>query len=156
MTAVWEQHELSQSETLVALALADHANDQGLCWPSIDRIAKKARLSSRQVKRILQDLEAKGLLVVNRKHGRNQTNQYRLSIKGDMASPFSGKGDMERQEKVTSGARKGDTAMSPKSPLTIKESSEDWSIDIDFKEKTNTKLASEVLGRLRAKTRGRC
>lgn len=62
MSAVWEQDDLDQSETLVMLALADWANDAGHCWPSMEQIAKKTRLSERGTRGIIRRLETKGCL----------------------------------------------------------------------------------------------
>ena len=45
MALVWDRTDLSQSETLVLLALADRADEQGRCWPSIDGIAERARVT---------------------------------------------------------------------------------------------------------------
>jgi hypothetical protein len=57
MTAVW-QHSQARSEDLsVALAIADFSNDEGLAFPPIQILAKKARLSPRQVKRAHQELQ---------------------------------------------------------------------------------------------------
>ena len=66
MSQVWELVELSQSETLVLLALADHADDTGRCWPSIARVARKARLQRRGTQAIIRRLENKGFIKVSR------------------------------------------------------------------------------------------
>jgi hypothetical protein len=57
MTAVWDREDLSSTQKLVLLALADWANDEGLCWPSIDRVAVKASLTSRAVQKTIRSLE---------------------------------------------------------------------------------------------------
>jgi hypothetical protein len=137
MAAVWDRNDLSQSETLVALALADHADDEGECWPSIDRIATKARIGDRQTQRVIQRLEALGLIQVERAVGRRNTNCYRFTldaIKGDTVTPLpdTAKGVMGDAEKVSPGtqkvsldATKGDIAKSPESSITIIEPSEE-------------------------------
>jgi len=56
MTAVWEDSRAANGSLLVLLCLADHANDEGRCWPSLERLAKRARLSERQVRRVLDAL----------------------------------------------------------------------------------------------------
>ena len=125
MTAIWERSDLDQAETLVALALADHANDNGLCWPSIDRLAEKSRMSRRQTQRTIRQLEAKGVLFVDRsKTGRGHTSTYRLS-KGDNQTPLPEQRVTSRAERVTSTTRKGDTAMSPESSRIIIEPKSD-------------------------------
>lgn len=62
MTAVWERQDLSPTQKLVLLALADWANDEGLCWPSIDRLAVKTGMAGRSVQRIIRQIEDIGLL----------------------------------------------------------------------------------------------
>lgn len=56
MSQVWEHSLAEGGELLVLLALADFADDDGYCWPSIARLAGKSRLSERQVKRVLRTL----------------------------------------------------------------------------------------------------
>ena len=79
--------ELDQSQTLVLLALADAANDEGACWPSQAEIGRKARLKDRAVRNQIRSLEAAGLLSVSRRatpQGR-KTNVYRLNIGCDFS-----------------------------------------------------------------------
>lgn len=61
MSAVWEL-DLTPVEKLVFLALADCANDEGLAWPSIATIQRKANVGERTVQRSIRTLEAMGLL----------------------------------------------------------------------------------------------
>lgn len=62
MTAVWEREDLSSTQKLVLLALADWANDEGLCWPSINRLAIKTSMAGRSVQRLIRDLEQMGFI----------------------------------------------------------------------------------------------
>lgn len=50
------------TEKLVLLALADDADDDGFCWPSVRRLGDKALLSTGGVRRALERLEAAGLV----------------------------------------------------------------------------------------------
>ena len=87
MTWAWGLMELDQSQTLVLLALADAANDDGVCWPSQAEIGRKARLKDRAVRNQIRSLEAAGLLSVSRRatpQGR-KTNVYRLNIGCDFS-----------------------------------------------------------------------
>jgi len=87
MTWAWGLMELDQSQTLVLLALADAANDEGVCWPSQAEIGRKARLKDRAVRNQIRSLEAAGLLSVSRRatpQGR-KTNVYRLNIGCDFS-----------------------------------------------------------------------
>jgi len=58
----WEQELTNPTEKLVLLAIADHANDDGLCWPSMSHVANRCLLSTRQVQRITGTLEEHGLI----------------------------------------------------------------------------------------------
>jgi DnaD/phage-associated family protein len=133
MSIVWDSSSHSGNALLVLLAIADHANDEGICWPSISTIAKKARISERQTKRIIQDLADSGEIeIVKRGDGRGHSTIYKL--KGDtVLSPFSGansdivmspfidtdisrKGD-KSSIKGDKSSIKGDIAMSPEPPI---------------------------------------
>jgi hypothetical protein len=61
MTSVWEL-DLTPVEKLVLLALADCANDEGLAWPSIATIRRKANVGERTVQRSIRSMEKMGLL----------------------------------------------------------------------------------------------
>ena len=61
MSLAWEL-PLSPTEKLVILALADCANDEGECWPSIATIARKSNLGERSVQRSIQALKDAGHL----------------------------------------------------------------------------------------------
>ena len=58
----WEQELTNPTQKLVLLAIADHANDDGLCWPSMSHVANRCLLSTRQVQRITGTLEQHGLI----------------------------------------------------------------------------------------------
>ena len=86
MDAVWKYSKAKSGDLLVALALADFSNDQGLAFPAIPTLAKKARLSPRQVKRVIGRLQRLGELTIYPKKGPNGVNRYRI-ILGDNLSP---------------------------------------------------------------------
>src|SRR5690606_28166237 len=54
----------------VLISLADNANDEGVCWPSIASIAERTCLSERAVRNSLRALEELGLLVSHQRMGR--------------------------------------------------------------------------------------
>ena len=75
--------ELSPAPKIVLLALADIADDRGVCYPSIAHIARKACLSERAVQRRLAALKQLGLLSAQprfRKDGSPTSNLYSLNI----------------------------------------------------------------------------
>lgn len=55
MTKVWDT-PLPDSEKIVLLALADWANDEGSCWPSIATLARKCSKSERTVQAAIKSL----------------------------------------------------------------------------------------------------
>jgi hypothetical protein len=77
MTAVWDREDLSSTQKLVLLALADWANDEGLCWPSINRLAIKASLTSRAVQKTIRSLEDAGF--IRREEVLGKGNRYWIS-----------------------------------------------------------------------------
>lgn len=86
MDAVWKLSRAKSGDLLVALAIADFSNDQGLAFPAIKTLAQKARLSPRQVKRAIDRLHRLGELTIYKKKGPNGVNRYRI-ILGDKLSP---------------------------------------------------------------------
>ena len=49
-------------EPLILLSLAFNADAHGVCWPSVQTVARKCAVSSRTVQRTIQELIADGLL----------------------------------------------------------------------------------------------
>lgn len=81
-TWAWSLEEVMGSEALVLLALADQANDEGLCWPAQEKLAPKARQSVSTLRRSLRSLEKMGLLTtITRSSTRGRrSNLYLLHI----------------------------------------------------------------------------
>lgn len=68
----------------VAVALADHAHDDGTkIWPSVRALAEKTELSERTVQYKLRELEACGLVVLVEEggHGPKDTREYKFEMK---------------------------------------------------------------------------
>ena len=79
MTSVWDDARTqAHSELLVLLALADWANDERHCWPTISALAAKARLSERAVQQILGRLTATSRIRRIQGGGRGRPNQYQV------------------------------------------------------------------------------
>lgn len=90
MTVVWEL-DLPDSEKLALLALADNANDEGYCWPSMATLARKCTKSDRTVQRSIQSLEEKGHLTREERPGRGVLYRIhpRQDVTPDKVSPPS-------------------------------------------------------------------
>lgn len=82
----WDQTDLSSSAKLVLVALADRANDDGKCWPGMDKVAERACMSTRQVSRHLTTLEDMGLLS-RRRLRRDDGTLGRYVYRLNMAQP---------------------------------------------------------------------
>ena len=75
MSEIWDNQDpqLTGSKLVIMLCLADHANDNGECWPSIARLAERARIAPANVTRHIKELEAAGYLTVTRTSGTHNT-----------------------------------------------------------------------------------
>lgn len=62
MTRVWDL-DLPDSDKLVLLALADCANDEGHCWPSVASLVRKCSKSERTIQASIKRLVDEGLLL---------------------------------------------------------------------------------------------
>jgi hypothetical protein len=122
MAKVWDGERFSGSALLVLLAMADYANDAGICWPSVGSLARKARISERTVQRVVDHLVAEGAVeIVRQGGGSGNSNRYRVIAEGcqgdtllaDTEAPQVGIDGGEDGGRVTSATAKGDTAMSP-------------------------------------------
>lgn len=60
----FDETDLRDSELLLALAIADFANDEGVCWPGANRLSSRIRRSPRRVKELMAILRQKGFLEV--------------------------------------------------------------------------------------------
>ena len=151
MSAVFERYPNGGGEMVLALAIADHAWDDGThVFPSVRTLAAKSRQSERTVQYQLRKMESDGwlLLVGESSGGRGNTRQYRINPdwianrettcntqehsattgnnpdaeKGAEIAPID-KGCNSEQKRVQSTALKGATAIAPEPSLTINEPS---------------------------------
>lgn len=90
MTRVWEHAQYKEGTLLVLLALADYADDRGVCWPAQPEIASKARLTDRQVRNVINQLVEDGEILVQPSQGRGKPARYCV---------LSGLTDAEKQER---------------------------------------------------------
>lgn len=94
MTAVFDRYPNGGGEMLLALALADHASDDGTrVFPKIASLAEKTRQSNRSVQYQLRRMVESGWLIEVgfNNGGRSTPNEYRISedwIKGAEIAPI--------------------------------------------------------------------
>lgn len=91
MAQCWEQSQLAGTDLLMLLALADWSDDAGQCYPSIDKLAQKCRMSRRNAQFILKNLEGSGELSVGRNAGPPPKfpNLYRINLDALGVKPIS-------------------------------------------------------------------
>ena len=95
--------ELSATETLVLVALADYASDDTRqCWPSLATISRRARCDRRTVQRTLRKLERDGLIETaagGQIGNKNVANSYRLKF------DYAGQIVPDAEPKLSTGGR---------------------------------------------------
>lgn len=129
MSHVWKYGPRSGGELLVLLAIADFADDDGYCWPSVRRIAEKARMTERGVQKIVRRLCDEGRLSVEMGGGRGGSNRYCVSLQNpERETPNDVHPERETPNMETETPNVGaktPNGGSPKPSRTIKETSED-------------------------------
>ena len=118
MSMVFDRYPNGGGEMVLALAIADHAHDDGTSiYPSIKQLAVKTRQSERTVQYQLRRLEECGWLVLDNSGngGRNQRREYHIAIewlkgadfallpKGAIHSTKGANGDIKGADSGTKG-----------------------------------------------------
>ena len=78
MSQVWELESVGATDKLVLLSLADHADDEGICYPSIRRLCERTGLKERATQNIIRRLVEAGFLSVQYNAGRRGANLYKI------------------------------------------------------------------------------
>lgn len=100
MQMVWENAPCRENSLLILLALADWANEDGHCWPSMQKLAEKARVDRRSAQRIVRKLAEQGLIKTHEGGGRANQNQYTIE-RAALCRPPSEKGDIDDTKRAT-------------------------------------------------------
>ena len=78
---VWMHSKRRGTELLALLALADIANDEGVCWPSISSISKRLRMDAKQARRTIHELiEGEEIRLVSLGGGSGRSNRYQIDL----------------------------------------------------------------------------
>lgn len=96
---------------MVMLALADHADPNGECWPGMALLIDKTRLTDRQLRRVLNGLHDDGLISIEQRAiGRGKRPHYKMfpCQKADEMSDITQKADISDMEKRTFATEKAD------------------------------------------------
>ena len=71
MSLCWPLQGMSGTQKAVLISLADNANDEGVCWPSVARIGQRTCLSERTVQAAIKWLCQVGIMSVRERMGRS-------------------------------------------------------------------------------------
>jgi hypothetical protein len=85
MSLMWESN-LKGPELLMAVAIADHADTDGRCFPGLDTLAAKVKLKKRQVQEIIHRLEKRGIIKIVPGKGRGHLSVFEFQKVQDSAS----------------------------------------------------------------------
>jgi hypothetical protein len=83
MSDVFENSKTEGNARLVLLCLADCANDEGVCWPSIKTLSRKANISEETTRKFLHVFEKIGLVESEERFnplGRRTSNTYKINL----------------------------------------------------------------------------
>lgn len=98
--------------------LADYSNDDGVCWPSIETIARQLGAGESTVRTAIGKLEQDGWLSrqQRRKGNRNASNVYQLNVQKLQAAAFShlSESDTSKSDGSNSDASNSDASKSGK------------------------------------------
>ena len=88
MSAAWDM-DLPMGQKMLLLALCDHANDEGVCYPSQEKLAQKCSMGERTVISHIQWLEKHGILNRERRQNtqRRKSDLYQITLEGYMPEP---------------------------------------------------------------------
>lgn len=135
--------DLPAGHKLVLAVLASHANEEGLCYPSISRIAWMTGQSERSTQRALQNLRESGVVEVAQRATRYTPTLYRIHpSRGAKLAPLEEvRGAKNDTAGVTPVTSRGDTVapesviepvIEPKSAETARPpKSEPWYLHVD-------------------------
>ena len=87
MTQAWAATVGDHTDKLVLLALADNANDEGHCYPSLTTVAKRCEISRRTMSRCIQSLVEAGH--VSRKDRSGRASEYVIHPTLDNLTPLT-------------------------------------------------------------------
>lgn len=121
MTAVWGREDLSSAEKMVLLALADHANDEGMCYPSVGRLSARTALNERTVQRVIRRLCEVGLISIADGAGRSGSNVYWLHLTPGTTPPPAPRHPRHSVTTPPAQCHRPPGTVSPKPSRTIRE-----------------------------------
>ncbi len=112
LSKVFAYSKAEANTLLVLISLADFANDKGCAFPSMDTLARKARVSERTAQRAVADLVEMGELAISRQAARRGCNLFWVTIEAPPETRGGDKNDggdkLSGVTKATQGGDKND------------------------------------------------
>ena len=107
MAQIWGSSPQKGTRLLMLLAIADHANDDGIAWPSQTHLAEKCRMSKRQAQNLIKDLVSTDELHIEEVGtGRGHSTIYRVkptsTFNDQRAKSSTSKGEAQRAKRAKS------------------------------------------------------
>ena len=106
MADVLENYDGDPTRKLIYLILANHANDQGICWPSIDTVAQQANVSRSQAFRHIAALRNEEKIEVQRRKEQSSIFKLLTSVNRMGATFESRMGDTQNRKEIKQSTSK--------------------------------------------------
>ena len=151
MTQVWENGPQDKMERFVLLALADHCNDEGHCYPSLDLLQKKCLLTRQGLCNVIDRLEQKGYIVRQRGGGKGNPTNYWIQLDSLRPQPKS-QADNSQVDQSNSQADQGKSQVDTRKSQADQEKESSW---LDGNRQGTTKEPSKEPSRKRKRTHAR-
>jgi hypothetical protein len=119
MSRVWESSSQKGGKLLCLLAIADFSNDNGVAFPGIETLARKTRMSVRQVQRVIQELSSAGELLIEANAGPKGCHLYRIILRQNGGGDILTGGVTFPAQNVTGGGDIPGPEMSPEPSGTV-------------------------------------
>jgi DNA-binding transcriptional ArsR family regulator len=87
MSAIFDSKTLAPTARLIMLALADHADDDGRCYPAMSRLCERTGLTDRAIQKNMKALVDDGFVTIHPNAGRAGSNLYIVTATPERRSP---------------------------------------------------------------------
>jgi len=108
---------MKTAKIAIMARLADFSNDDGVCWPSVNTIARQIGAGVSTVRTALGELERDGWIFkkTRRQGNRNASNVYQLNVKKLKAAAQASESDPSESERSKFDGSKSDASKSDRS-----------------------------------------
>ena len=96
---VWDASGQKGSKLLLLLAIAEHADPSGYCYPGVPRLANLTRLAERHITRLIGDLNKTEEIAVSYRTGPGGANEYYLLLEKTPTQITLTKADCRKRSK---------------------------------------------------------